>query len=314
MWATILIEMLATPPDALPPLVEHGSVPRTTTQRLRDLWEYRELLGNLVRRELKVRYKDSALGFLWTLLNPLLYLLVFSFVFGFVLKGGPPRFGLLFLSGLLIWNLFSTGLGSATSSVVGNGALVQKVWFPREILPIAAVGASIISFVFQMVVLVIGLAAFRQAPEWSLLWMLVPAFIAAVLLATGLGLILSAYNVYYRDTGHFLELAMLALFWFTPIVYQYDFVARSVRDWGGARAEWLIALNPMVAPLTVFHRVLYNPNNLEAEPREQFFGILLESDMHLFLMLMISLAMGILFCLLGFKIFARLEGNFGEAI
>ncbi|NNF55487.1 MAG: ABC transporter permease [Acidimicrobiales bacterium] len=300
--------------DGIPPLIEHGSVPRSLPQRLRDVWEYRELLGNLVRRELKVRYKESFLGFIWTLLNPLLYLLVFSFVFGFVLKGGPPRYGLLFLSGLLVWNLFSVGLGSATSSIIGNGALVQKVWFPREILPIAAVGASIISFFFQIVVLVIGLAVFRQVPAWSMLWMLIPALLATILLATGLGFILSAYNVYYRDTGHFLELALLSLFWFTPIVYQYDFVAGALRDWGGERAEWLTVLNPMIAPMVTFHRVLYNPSNLSPADQEAHFELLMRGQGFLITMLAISLLTSLVLCLVGIKVFARLEGDFGEAL
>ena len=94
--------------------------------------------GNLIRKELKVKYKNSVLGFVWTLLNPMLYLVVFSIVFQEVLQVQVPYFAIFFLSGLLAWNLFATALGGGTGSIVGNASLVQKVWFPREILPLAA--------------------------------------------------------------------------------------------------------------------------------------------------------------------------------
>ncbi len=306
--------MTALAGDGLPPLIEHGSVPRSVRQRLADIWNYRELLGNLVRRELKVRYKDSFLGFLWTLLNPLLYLAVFSVVFGFVLDAGAPRYGLLLLSGLLVWNLFSVGLQSATASIVANGPLVQKVWFPREILPLAAVGASFISFCFQMIVLVVGLAAFGQVPKLSMLWLLVPALLISLMLAAGMGLIFSAWNVYSRDTNHFLELGLLAWFWFTPIVYPYDFVARSLQDWGGARAEWLSALNPMVGPVITFKRVLYNPENFSAEQQSEHFELLVRGPGYFAGMLGVSLLFALFFCIVGLGVFSRLEANFGEAI
>ncbi len=307
---TTLEDLTAVPADGLPPLIEHGSVPRSFIRRITDVWEYRELLGNLVRRELKVRYKDSVLGFLWTLLNPLLYLAVFSVVFDVVLNAGAPRYGLLLLSGLLVWNLFATGLGSATASIVGNGSLVQKVWFPREILPIAAVGASFISFCFQMIVLVIGLAAFGHAPEVSMLWLLVPALLLTLLLATGLGLLLSAYNVYYRDTNHFLELGLLAWFWFTCIVYPFQFVANALEE-----NSILAGLNPMMGPVVVFKRVLYNPNNVSAAAQEQDFAFLMAQGTGFYVqMLGMSLAFAVLLFIIGMRAFARLEGDFGEVI
>jgi len=305
------LETLTTvPADGLPPLVEHGSVPRSAVTRIKDVWEYRELLGNLVRRELKVRYKDSVLGFLWTLLNPLLYLAVFSIVFGLVLDAGAPRYGLLLLSGLLVWNLFAIGLGSATASIVSNGPLVQKVWFPREILPIAAVGASFVSFCFQMIVLVVGLAAFGHVPELSMLWLLIPALLITMLLATGLGLLLGAYNVYYRDTSHFLELGLLAWFWFTCIVYPFKFVADALGD-----RVLLSGLNPMMGPVLVFKRVLYNPNNVSAADQAEHFEFVLgQSTMFYVQMLGISAAFTVLFLVVGIRTFARLEGDFGEVI
>src|SRR5262249_24427944 len=120
-------------PSRSPALVDVATRP-SPARRLRDIWTYRELLGNLVRKELKVKYKNSALGFLWSLLNPALYLVVFYIVFQLILKSGIPNFPIFLLAGLLPWNLFSVGLGASAASVTANGALVSKVWFPREIL------------------------------------------------------------------------------------------------------------------------------------------------------------------------------------
>src|SRR3546814_8300150 len=121
-------------------------------QRGRRVWEYRELLGSLTRRELKIKYKDSVLGFLWTLLNPLLYLVVFSIVLAVLLKTNVPLSGVFLLSGLLAWTMFSTGVTGAPISITGHGPLVQQVWFPREILPLSAIGDALITFLFQFVV------------------------------------------------------------------------------------------------------------------------------------------------------------------
>ncbi|MCP3992983.1 MAG: ABC transporter permease, partial [Actinomycetia bacterium] len=236
--------MTAAHPHELPPLLENGTRPPNPIARVRDVWSYRELLTNLIRRELKVRYKNSVIGFVWTLLNPLLYLAVFTIVFAVVLRSGVPRYGLLLLSGLLAFNLFSQGLTGATVSITGNGPLVQKVWFPREILPLAAIGANLITFVFQFVILMLGMAAFRQVPEWSMLWLIIPALVVTLMMATGLGLLLSALNVYYRDFQHFLELGLLTWFWLTPVVYLYNFAGEAVIERWGEGAERLTMLNP----------------------------------------------------------------------
>jgi ABC-2 type transport system permease protein len=114
---------------------------RRVAEHFRDVWAYRELQLGLVRQQLKVRYKGSVLGFVWSLLNPLLYLVVFYFVFQVFLGSGIPSFPIFLLSGLLVWNLFVGSLPSAAGSIIDNGSLVKKVWFPREILPIASVGA-----------------------------------------------------------------------------------------------------------------------------------------------------------------------------
>ena len=305
--------MTALRREDVPPLLENGNRPADARSRVIAVWQYRELLVNLVRRELKVRYKDSVLGFLWTLLNPLLYLVVFSVVFGAILRANVPRYGLLLLSGLLAFNLFSVGLSSATTSITGNGPLVQKVWFPREILPLAAIGANLVTFCFQLLVLGVGLAVFRQAPEWGMLWLVVPALLVTLMIATGLGLMLSAINVHFRDVQHFLELGLLTWFWFTPIVYVYDFVGEALIDRWGPGAERLAMLNPMTSVVTTFQRVVYNPTNFDAEQQVDF-ELLLRPTSWYVENLAIAAVFGIVFLFVGFKVFTHLEANLGEEL
>src|SRR4029079_8159058 len=153
----------------------------TARERLVRIFKYHELLVGMVRKELKIKYKNSVLGFAWSLLNPLLYLVVFYIAFEKILGSGIPSFPIYLLSGLLVWNLFSTGLAAAGSSVVANAGLVKKVSFPREILPLSAVGSMLVRFFLQSLVL---FAVFAVV-QWNVAWAyipLLPLALAALLL------------------------------------------------------------------------------------------------------------------------------------
>ena len=206
----------------------------------------------MVRKELKVKYKNSVLGFAWSLLNPLLYLVVFYIAFEKILGSGIPSFPIYLLSGLLVWNLFSTGLGAATGSVVGNAGLVKKVSFPREILPLASVGSTLVHFFLQSMVLFAVLVIVRWHVAWSYMPLLPVALVVLLLVTCSLGILLSAMNVYLRDTQHFLELALLAWFWVTPIVYAFQLVAVRV---GWFKYLWMA--NPITPIVLIFQRAIY---------------------------------------------------------
>jgi len=221
-------------------------------ERLKRIVRYHELLVTMVRKELKIKYKNSVLGFAWSLLNPILYLVVFYIAFEKILHAGIPSFPIWLLSGLLVWNLFSTGLGAATTSVVGNAGLVKKVSFPREILPLAAVGSMLVHFFLQSMVLFAVLAAVRWHVAWAYIPMLPFALIALLLITGALGILLSATNVYLRDTQHFLELALLAWFWVTPIVYAFQTVGKR----GGIFTKIWMA-NPVTPIVLMFQRAIY---------------------------------------------------------
>lgn len=300
-------------PGEMVDLVEAGYRPPNPISRLADVVKHRELLVNLTRREIKVRHKNSVLGVAWNLMNPLLYLAIFSVVFSFLLKSDVPRYALNLLAGLLIYDLFSAGVTGATSSVVANSPLVKKIWFPREILPIASVASNIVPFLSRLAILCVGLAIFRQSPEWSMLWLLVPALIITMVMAVGLGLMLSALNVFYRDVQHFLELAFLALFWFTPIVYAYDFIGNALRDQFGVSAERLAMLNPITPLVITFQRVLYNPTNFSLEDQAKFELTLRPTSWYL-QNLTVSAVVAVVALFVGLRVFARLEGSFAERL
>lgn len=217
----------------------------------RSFVRHRELLSNLVKKELKVKYKNSALGFLWSLMNPLLYLVVFSLVLVEFLKQSVPQYHFYLLCGLLAWNFFSAVLPACTRSIVENANLVKKIYFRREILPFAAVGAGVVHFLLQFAVLAAAMLLFSHYRYWDAGILLLPmAAVVLLLMLVGLGLILSCINVYYRDVQHLLDIGLLAWFWLTPIVYPSTLAH--------GRFWTIYLLNPMTPVVLGFQRALYS--------------------------------------------------------
>lgn len=298
----------------------HTLESRTPSARSRfvDLLAYKELLRNLVRKELKVKYKNSVLGFAWSFLNPILYLVIFWAVFEKFLGGGVPHFPIFLLTGLLGWNLFSAALNGSVGSVVGNSSLVTKVFFPREVLPLSYVGASIVHFFLQFVVLIAGLLVFGFPFRSQSLYLVPIALIAVVLLATGIGLILAVSNVYLRDVQHLVELALLAWFWMTPIVYPIAVVEANI---GRGRLFDIYLLNPMTHITLAFQRGLYGIGGA-AEPSAKLAGaavgapsVLLQRPDWWFLRnvsIVAVLSLGVV--VLGWYLFRRLESRMAEEL
>jgi ABC-2 type transport system permease protein len=277
-------------------------------QRIQDIWRFRELLVGLTRKELKVKYKDSVLGFIWSMLNPALYLVVFYVVFQIILKAGIPQFPVFLLSGLLVWNLFSVGVSNSCVSVVANSGLIKKVAFPREILSFAAVGAAMIHFFLQTVVLLLAMAILHHPPALHYLPLLPVALIALLVLTSAVGILLAAINVYLRDTQHLLELALLAWFWACPIVYSYRTnIATHMRHGvviKNAHA-WIYRLNPVTPIVLTFQRALYNRTApVLTSDGAKWYGYQV--------MLVFGFAVVLLF--VAMVVFSRLEGNFAEEL
>jgi ABC-2 type transport system permease protein len=239
-------------------LVRTSEPPRMRVrERLRELFAHREVLVNLTRKELKVKYKSSVLGILWSMLNPLMYLVVFFLVFKLFLKSQIPDFHIYLLSGLLAWTFFSTAVQGATTSVVGNSPLVTKVAFPREILPLSAIGSSMVNFFFQFLVLMAVMIAFTYPFLGPAVLLLPLALGVLVVFSVAVGFATSALNVRYRDTAHLVELGLLTWFWLTPVIYPALTVLEQ-----GATAWRLYQLNPMVTITLGFQRALYGLRRL----------------------------------------------------
>jgi len=278
--------------------------------RLRELWGCREIIANLVRKELKVKYTASFLGAVWSLLNPIVFLAVFSFVV-VVLRNRVPDFPVFLLSGLLAWNLFSAALLSGSSSVIDNSNLVKKVAFPREILPLASIGVALVDFVLQtgVLLLFIVLSGHGIAPAALVLYPL--AFVTLMVFATAATLWTSAVNVRYRDVGHLLNLGLLVWFWITPIVYQAALVQGELgsRTIAGVSLWHLYLVNPLATIVLGFQRALYG------DPMQQDQQVLPDVTIEWQAgMLAIVLAVSSVLLLLAWRTFFRRSGDFAEEL
>lgn len=287
-------------------LVRTSESPRMkVAERLRELFAHREVLVSLTRKELKVKYKSSALGILWSMLNPLLYLAVFFVVFTYFLPNNIPDFWAYLLSGLLAWTLFSTALAGATGSVVGNGPLVTKVAFPREILPLSAIGSSMVNFFFQFIVLLVVMIVFTYPFVGPALVLLPVAFGALLVFTVAVGFAASALNVRYRDTAHLVELALLAWFWLTPVIYPATKVLEQ-----GQLAWRLYQLNPLVTITMGFQRALYGPRHFLDGP-----GVLPDPGIAWYAIRLgiVGLA-SVVLLYLTWRLFYRRSGDFAEEL
>lgn len=227
---------------------------------LGDLWRYRELVRNLVLRDLKVRYRSSVLGFAWSLLNPLLMMLVFTVVFTVLTPSSAKRvpFPVFILTGLLAWNFTLSSVMGCMTSITSNANLVKKVYFPREVLPIAAVFANAVNFLLALVVLFAIIAFYKltgdpsiQLTAAALLFPLIFAMQVCFLL--GLGLMLATINVFLRDTEVIVEVGLLAWFFLTPIFYDVSDIFRS---WNGLDLPRLMyILNPMASFISNYREI-----------------------------------------------------------
>ena len=220
---------------------------------LRELLGARELLRNLTVRELKVRYKRSALGFLWTLLNPLLMMAVFTVMFTTVFHSPIEWFPIYFLTGYLPFAFFQASVQVGTGSIIGNGNLVKKVYFPRSVLPISVVASQVVHLMLGLLVLLVAetvIFGWDRRFDW---WWYLPvlAFSIAILavFTTGLTLLLSAANTYLRDIGEFMTVAFLLWFYATPVIYDMSQIP--------ARLQWAIKANPLYWFVALFRSCLY---------------------------------------------------------
>jgi len=272
-------------------------------RRVAELFASRELLVNLTLRELRSRYKRSVLGWSWSLINPLSNVIIYSIVFSVVLKVQPPTsptglksFPLFLLCGLIPWMFFANGMGNTTESLLANGNLIKKVYFPRELLVTAAVGSLVITLLIEMGVL---MAVLLIVGNMVLVWIpmvLVLVFLEAVLVL-GVGLMLSVLNVFFRDFRYLITVLLNVLFYAIPIVYPVTYVPVEAHVAGVTiPMRRIYELNPLTRLVGAYRDVLYDTRFPSVST-------------------MLIIVTAAVFCFaLGWAVFARLQRRVAEEV
>lgn len=221
-------------------------------KEIRDVYKWRELLWQMVAREVKTRYKQSVLGYFWVILNPTAQMLVMSFAFSVIMRiptnaaSNIPYSIFLFVA-LLPWNLFANSLSSACSSLVSSSSLITKVYFPRSILVISTVMAKIVDFLFANIVLIIYMIAYHMPINLNILWV-IPIFFIQQIFTLGLALFFAASNLIYRDIQYLLSLGLLLWMYLTPVIYPADLVP--------AKYKIIFQLNPMAVIINAYRQTI----------------------------------------------------------
>lgn len=223
-----------------------------------DLWVYRELLYFLVWRDVKVRYKQTALGVLWVIIQPLLTMLVFTLLFGrlagFDARTGGLPYPIFAFAGLLPWTFFATAVTNSGNSLVGSAHLISKIYFPRMIIPAATVAAALVDLTFSFAVLAALMLYYRVAVTWGIL--LLPLLVVLVtIFALSVGMLLSAVNVKYRDIRHVLPFLLQIWMFASPVIYPATMLPERLR--------WVLALNPMTGIIEGFRASLFGRKEME---------------------------------------------------
>lgn len=212
---------------------------------------YKFLLLQLILREIKARYKQSVIGYAWIIFNPLVQLLIYSFVFSVIFKfpTGDIPYAIFLLTGLLPWIYLQLSLSASTLVLVDNSNLLKKVAFPREILPYSIIFSKFVDFFLASLILVVFIV-FYQLPIQLIILMVIPIFIIQVILMTGLALFLSSSNLFYRDIQYVTSLLLLMWMYLTPVVYPLSLVPKNY--------VWLYKLNPMVGIIEGYRSAIFN--------------------------------------------------------
>ncbi len=255
----------------------------------KELYDYREMIVSFVRKDLRGRYKGSVLGFLWTFVNPLLQLLVYTLVFSVIMRFGDIDKYYLFLFVTLIpWLFFSTALTSGCMSVLAQKDMLKKIYFPREVLPVAQVTSCFMNMIFSFLVIFAVLIISGSEINLEAFLYLPIVMIVEYIFAMGITLIASAVTVYFRDLEHILGIVAMAWMYMTPVIYGIEQVPEEFKSW--------FVLNPMTPIIVAYRDILYYARVPELN------------------MLGISFVMGIAVLIIGFIVFGKLKKHFAEEL
>lgn len=269
-----------------------------------EIFAQRQLLRRLIGREIRAKYKGSSLGFLWSLVRPLTLLIIYFVAIGQFLGAARsiPDFAIFVFSGLTIWGLYAEIITSGTGSILNNAGLVKKVYLPREVFPLAAVGSSFINFLIQFGVLIIATILLQQFPfSWNLLY--VPlSILLALTFATALAILFSALNVFLRDIQHLVDVVLLVLFWASPIVYSVKFVHQVI---GNTFLEQIYLSNPITLAVLGMQKGIWAAGS---EDPSQFWPDAL------LIRIIIATLVSLVVLFFSHLVFRRLQGNFAQEL
>lgn len=274
--------------------------------KIRELFQRRELLSLLVRRDLQARYRDSVLGFLWTVIRPIIVFLMYFIVLGKFLRAaeGIPDFAVYLFSGLTLYSFFSEMVVGSASSIIANSGLVKKIYLPREIFPLASIGGAGVMFVIQSTVLLGAALVFQALPEdlFQMLWFF-PSVALILVYGLALGIFLAAVNVYLRDVQYLLELLVMLAMWASPIVYSWKLAADAFASFN--LPSWLFEVylnSPITLGVLGFHRAFWGGGTPADYPPQ------------LGLRILIAFVIGLVLVFFAHRVFKRLQGNFAQEL
>ena len=269
-------------------------------KNLTELYDYRQMIFSLVKKDLRGRYKGSALGFLWTFLNPLLQLVVYSIVFSTIFRNNIEKFYLYLFIGLLPWMFFSSSLTVGSVSVISSKDMVKKIYFPRVVLPIAYVTSSFVNmllcFLVVFIVMIIGGIDPNSTFHWTALLYLPIVMIVEYVLALGFAMLASALTVYFRDLEHILGIITMAWMYATPILYDVSMIQNILVEKGMGNLMHLYMLNPMTPIIVAYHQILYYGQAPDLST------------------LLSAVVLGLFFLILGYLVFRKLQRGFAEEL
>ncbi|PNH84586.1 ABC transporter permease [Arthrobacter sp. UC242_113] len=276
---------------------------------LAEVFRTRFLLKLLVRKELKVRYRGSVLGLLWSYVKPGVQFIVFYIALGVFLglensprnPNGLPNYAIYLFSGIVLINFFTEALGNASRSIVHNGGLIKKIYLPRELFPVASVWVSAVHFFPQLVILVAACVFAGWHPSVFQLAAAVGGFAIVGLLATGLGLLFGAVNVYFRDSENFVDMLLMVATWASPVMYAWTMVADKLGQF------WFTVyqFNPITVGVESFHFAFWLPTTDGSTP-------LPPNLLQFWMPVALLVSAGVL--LVGQATFRRLEGRFAQEL
>lgn len=256
--------------------------------KFKEIYAYREMIISLVRRELRGRYKGSVLGFLWTFLNPLLQLLIYTIVFSNIIRMGIDKYYLFLFVALIPWIFFSTSLITGSSCILNQKDMVKKIYFPREVLPIAHVTTNFVNMLLCFIVIFIVLAFSKVQINMVALLYLPIIMVVEYILSLGIAMIASAITVFFRDLEHILGIIGMAWMYLTPVMYSIEIVPKNYLT--------LFNLNPMTPIIIAYRDILYYGQ----VPK-------LGTLVHAFVL-------GIMILCIGFVVFNKLQRSFAEEL